>query len=64
MMDRRRSGSWWHPDDPSRRVIGTVTRDGDAWRLELVGTLLRTATRDDDDRDVHDVYLRRRRSCH
>lgn len=48
MMDRRRSGSWWLPDDPSRRVIGTVTRDGDAWRVELVGTLRRTATQDHD----------------
>ena len=48
MMDRRWSGSWWHTDDPSRRVIGTVTRDGDAWRLELVGTLSRAATQDHD----------------
>lgn len=38
-MDRRWSGSWWLPDDPSRRVIGTLTRDGEAWRLDLVGTL-------------------------
>lgn len=38
-MDRRWSGSWWLPNDPSRKVIGTVTREGEAWRLDLVGTL-------------------------
>ncbi|WP_439676777.1 HEPN domain-containing protein [Embleya sp. MST-111070] len=38
MIDAR-SGVWWMDGHPERRVSGTLTRETDHWRLDVIGTL-------------------------
>jgi hypothetical protein len=38
-MIEPRSGVWWMDADPDRQLPGTLSRVGDVWRLDLIGSL-------------------------
>lgn len=46
MTIEARSGVWWRPDDPGRRVPGTLIRFGDQWQLNVTGRLPEEAASD------------------
>jgi hypothetical protein len=38
-VNKQQHGAWWMPSEPTARVAGTLTRAGDAWKLNLIGNL-------------------------